>query len=345
MAKNKVLLALSGGVDSSLAGLLLQRQGYALAAVTMLTASETPPAGAAEAAAQLGIPHQFIDLRQLFREKVIVPFCREYRCGRTPNPCVNCNRWLKFGLLPKLAEEMGCDHFATGHYARVDRMENGRYFLRRGLDTEKDQTYFLYPLAQTLLSRLLLPLGEMTKTETRRLAAEAGLSAAERADSQDICFIPDGDYRKFLQKMEDAPLPPGDFVDRQGKRLGRHSGLDHYTVGQRKGLGIALGHPVYVTALDAEKNRVILGTKEDLLHEGLLAKDCVFQARESWTGELPVLAKCRYRAAAVPAFIRREGDYVRLRFAEPESSATAGQAVVFYEGDRLLGGGTIDKVF
>lgn len=350
MAKGRVAVAMSGGVDSAAAALLLQQAGYEVWGVTLrlqscagaVEAAEAEIDAARRAAEALGIPHRVLDLRERFRSAVMDRFVSEYLAGRTPNPCVDCNREIKFGALLDWALEQGADYLSTGHYARVDQAgENGRWRLLRGTDRRKDQSYVLYQLTQRQLSHLLLPLGSYDKPAIRSLVENRGLSNARKADSQDICFIPDGDYAAFLARSG-AELVPGDFVDQTGRVLGRHKGLPCYTPGQRKGLGVSAGEPVYVLRKEAASNRIILGPDSALYTTELTAE------RVNWLSVLPpegpmaVTAKTRYtqREAAATAELLPDGR-LRVIFQEPQRAVTAGQAVVLYVGDAVAGGGTI----
>ena len=350
MAKGRVAVAMSGGVDSAAAALLLQQAGYEVWGVTLRLQSCTGAAEAAEAeidaarraAEALGIPHRVLDLRERFRSAVMDRFVSEYLAGRTPNPCVDCNREIKFGALLDWALEQGADYLSTGHYARLDQAgENGRWRLLRGTDRRKDQSYVLYQLNQRQLSHLLLPLGSYDKPAIRSLVENRGLSNARKADSQDICFIPDGDYAAFLARSG-AELVPGDFVDQTGRVLGRHKGLPCYTPGQRKGLGVSAGEPVYVLRKEAASNRIILGPDSALYTTELTAERVNWLSVPPPEGPMAVTAKTRYtqREAAATAELLPDGR-LRVIFQEPQRAVTAGQAVVLYVGDAVAGGGTI----
>ena len=342
--KKKVLIAMSGGVDSSAAALLLQKQGYECAGATLsLCGNETD--GAKRIADGLGMPFYIFDEHELFAREVMDHFVSEYRAGRTPNPCIDCNRCLKFGAFLDRTLEMGFDYIATGHYARVGYDEaSGRYRLLRGESRTKDQSYVLYQLTQFQLAHLLLPVGEFDKDTIRQEAREAGLTVADKSDSQDICFIPDGDYVRFLRR-HGAALIPGDFVDKDGHVLGRHRGLPCYTSGQRKGLGVSAGKHVYVVRKNAADNTILLGDNEDLFTDTLTA------SRVNWIAgappEAPVrcTAKARYsqQVDAPCTVYPLEGHTVRVVFDQPQRAVTAGQAVVLYNGDEVLGGGTIES--
>ena len=348
----RVFAAMSGGVDSAAAALLLLQAGFDVTGVTLrlhsfrdrpgLCGSTDDIETARAVAAALGIPHEVLDLQELFREKVMDRFASEYARGRTPNPCIDCNREIKFGALLDWALDRGADALATGHYARVRQSPSGRWQLLRGADRRKDQTYFLCQLTQHQLSHLLLPAGDYEKPALRALAAAHGLSNAQKADSQDICFVPDGDYVSFLRQYGGAALIPGDFVDEAGRVLGRHRGLPCYTVGQRKGLGVSAEAPLYVLGKDLEKNAVILGPDSRLYSRELTAEGFNWLSVPAPSAPLSVTAKTRYsqRESAAAAEVLPDGR-VRVVFQEPQRAITPGQAVVLYDGDLVLGGGTI----
>lgn len=340
----KALIAMSGGVDSSVAALLTQKLGYECSGCTMVLfdKEDTKDAEDARAAAErLGMDFHLLSYKEAFAACVVAPFGREYLAGRTPNPCVECNKYLKFGRLLEEARALGCDKLVTGHYARI-RFDGEKYHLHRALDPEKDQSYVLYHLSQDQLAHILFPLGEMSKEEARRLAEVAGLPTAHKADSQDICFVPEGDYAAVIRAQLGDCDVPGDFVDREGKVLGRHKGLIHYTIGQRKGLGLALPSPLYVLKLDPEKNQVILGPPEALLKKEVLVKGMCWISGQAPSGPISCEAKLRYRQKAAPAlaFPLPGGDLL-LRFDDPQRAPTPGQSAVFYQGDEVLGGGII----
>lgn len=356
MPNKRVLLALSGGVDSSAAAILLQRQGYDLVACTMrLQAAgaasachnEEDIAVAAQVAKALNIPHHVADLSQDFDEMVVRPFVEAYSSALTPNPCVECNRVMKFGKLFTLAEELGCDYIATGHYARVTySAERQRYLLLKAKSSHKDQSYVLYTLKQEQLAHTLFPLGELNKEEVRQLAAEAGLPNYSKAESMDICFIPDGDYVRFLEDYRGQAFTPGNFIDLQGNILGRHRGLAAYTVGQRKGLGIAYSEPLYVLKLLPETNEILLVTKKDLYYNGLRADQVNIIASDQLEDGKVYQVRCRYHQAEVPAHIWQKGqNALELEFIYTEENrkqiAAPGQSLVIYDGDLVVGGGRI----
>ena len=340
--KKKVLIALSGGVDSAAAAALLRQQGYDCAGATLrLCQGEAAIADARRAAEALGLPFYEVDGRELFEQEVMARFTAEYCAGHTPNPCIDCNRELKFGFLMDWALSRGYDYLATGHYARVEQGPEG-FRLLRGRSRRKDQSYMLYQLTQRQLSHLLLPLGELEKEDARVAARAAALPNAEKADSQDICFVPDGDYVGFLQSRG-VVLQPGDFIDGAGRVLGRHRGLPCYTTGQGKGLGISLGRHVYVVAKNAADNTVQLGEDAELYSDELTAGRFCWISGRAPVGPLPCSAKTRYsqREAEAETAVLPDGR-VRVTFREAQRAITAGQAVVLYGGDTVLGGGTIE---
>jgi tRNA-uridine 2-sulfurtransferase len=294
---------------------------------------------------KMGIPFYVLNFKEPFRRQVVDYFVEEYRRGRTPNPCIACNRYMKFDLLLKKARELEAGYIATGHYARVDQDgETGRFRLRKAVDPKKDQSYTLYNLTQEQLSHTLFPLGGYLKSQVREMAAAYGLAVAEKPDSQEICFIPDDDYKRFLREEAGLEHIPGPITDTQGHRLGTHGGLANYTVGQRKGLGIAVGRPVFVVDLNMENNTLIVGDDQEAHAGALVADDLNFITLDRLEGEMRVAAKIRYHAREVPAtlFPLPEGR-VRLEFDTPERAVTPGQSVVFYDGDVVVGGGIIQE--
>ena len=339
---SKVLVALSGGVDSSVAAHLLIEQGYECVGATMqlLDNAERQIADAKAVADRLGIPFYAFDMRKEFRELVIDEFVKTYENGGTPNPCVVCNKQLKFGLLLQKATELGCDYIATGHYARVKEVD-GRYILKKAETLEKDQSYFLYSLSQSVLSKVLFPLGAYSKDEIRKIAENLSLVTAKKKDSQDICFVPDGDYIKVIEEYANKTYKRGNFVDTSGNVLGQHQGIIRYTVGQRKGLGIALGKPMYVGSKNVENNEVTLCSDEELYSKTLTATDFNWIAFEGAPEILRCKARIRYRHIEQPATVTISNDIANIVFDEPQRAATSGQSVVLYDGEVVIGGGII----
>ncbi len=348
----KALIGMSGGVDSSVAAYLMMAQGYTCIGATMRLYTgqdtgccDTTNADDAQAVAdRLGIPFHVLDFSADFQARVMDHFTRSYESGLTPNPCVECNRHLKFDSFLQSALELGCDSIVTGHYARICQ-DNGRYLLRKAVDKAKDQTYFLYSLTQHQLQHTRFPLGELTKAEARVIAQEQGFLNAKKRDSQDICFIPDGDYLAFLQRYTGKTYPAGDYLDQKGNIVGRHKGAVAYTLGQRKGLNLAMGEPVYVCAKDMGKNTVTVGPNEALYRKELLANDWNWIAIDSLTAPIRATAKARSRMVEHPATVYPETDgFARVVFDEPQRALTPGQAVVLYDGDTVIGGGTITEI-
>lgn len=338
---SKVVIGLSGGVDSSASAAILLEMGYEVIGVTMKLWCDSVCAEEAKAVAlKLGIPFYVFDFTDDFNKYVVDNFTDEYLNGRTPNPCVMCNKHLKFDAMIKAAESLGADYIATGHYAKIEK-KDGRYLLKRGTDAKKDQTYFLYTLTQDQLSKTMFPLFDVTKDETREKAQQLGLLVAHKKDSQEICFIPDGDYATFI-KERGGVSPEGEFVTTDGTVVGKHSGIINYTIGQRKGLGIALNKPVYVTDIDVENNRVVLGDNDDLFKTTLFAKDVNFIPFDKPDGEFRCTAKVRYRTVDSPCTVTPLENGVKVVFDQPQRAITKGQAVVFYDGDLVIGGGIID---
>jgi len=356
----KVVVAMSGGVDSSVAAALLREQGHEVIGITMnlyslpkeVCRSENlrsccgwqAQADANRVAIALGIPHYVVDFRREFERTVVEDFSREYGRGRTPNPCIRCNQFIKFDLLLERARNLEADYMATGHYAQVEfDPATDRYLLKKGKDRDKDQSYFLYTLTQAQLAMTLFPLGGLTKKDVRIIAARLALPVAQKEESQEICFVPDRNYAKFLRARIPQAFRPGPILDLQNRIIGEHEGIIHFTVGQRKGMGIAAPHPLYVLSIDAETNTIVVGKNEELYRSRLEASDVNLIALEKLAESKPVQAKVRYRHAEAKAMISPlEGGRIRVEFEKPQRAITPGQAVVFYDGDAVVGGGIID---
>lgn len=355
--QKKAIIAMSGGVDSSVAAYLMIQAGYDCAGATMklydkpqcsqpgdrscCTPSDTEDAR--NVAARLGILYYVFPMHEEFRHHVIDKFASTYLNGGTPNPCIDCNRFLKFDALIKKAQELGADYIISGHYAQIQQdPDTGRYLLKKGLDHTKDQSYVLYSMTQDQLAHTLFPLGTYTKAEIRQIAQEQGFINADKPDSQDICFVPDGDYASFIEEYTGQTSVPGDFVNKEGKVLGTHKGHIHYTIGQRRGLGISAPESLYVCAKSLKDNQVILGGKDDLMSSSCLVGDINLIPWDHLDGPVQCKVKTRYRQPEQPATIEQIGENrIRVTFQEPQRAVTSGQAAVFYDGDTVLGGGTI----
>ena len=354
-------MAMSGGVDSSVTAALLKQDGYQVIGATMQIwpsndlAEEAHKFGgccgfdaASEAnsvAHKIGIPHYVMNFRNEFAQKVITNFCREYSLGRTPNPCIRCNEHIKFDALLNRAKELDADLIATGHYTRIEYdEENDRYLLKKGVDHTKDQSYVLYTMSQNQLKHSLMPLGVFTKEKVRQVARELGLSVADKAESQEICFIPDDNYSRFLREYMPEMAKPGPILDREGNTLGEHRGILFYTIGQRKGLGISAKKPLYVVAIDRGRNAIIVGSKEDVYSVELIAADINWIAKQSLKQPLELKAKIRYRHREADAVITSiSSREAHVKFKQPQMAITPGQAIVFYDKDTVVGGGTIEQ--
>ena len=350
----KALIAMSGGVDSSVAAARMVEDGYTCLGVTMrlhdygnACGAATEAQDAATVAEELGFPFSVLDCREEFERHVIRQFVSAYEAGDTPNPCIECNRYLKFSLLYDYARQQGCDKVVTGHYARVEKNpESGKYQLKKAVNLQKDQSYVLYFLTQEQLAHIVFPLGTMPDKDTvRDRAAEYGFVSAGKKDSQDICFVPDGKYADFIRRRTGREYPPGDFVDMDGRVLGQHKGLIGYTIGQRKGLGLALPAPLYVRRKCMEQNTVLLTPEADLYTDTLIAERFNWVSGEVPTDPVRVTAKTRYSAKEAPATVTALPDgKVQVVFDSPQRAVTTGQAVVLYDGDNVVGGGTIREV-
>lgn len=346
--EKSVMVAMSGGVDSAAAAFLARDHAARTAGVTMLLCpSQNPNAwldvkDAAALCQALGIPHFAPDFSLEFRKNVIDPFIRAYENAETPNPCVDCNKTIKFGVLFDFARSNGYDTLATGHYARTETAADGRVLLKRAADAEKDQTYVLYSLTQEILSHVLFPLGDLKKNEVRTLASKQRFPMAHKHDSQDICFIPSGDYASFIQNYADKNFQAGEFRDKAGRVLGRHAGIIHYTIGQRKGLGLAVGHPIFVTGKSAKENTVTVGEAEELYTTRLVARRINLIPFDTLSTPTKYFAKVRYRQEATPARVEQTGeDELTVEFETPQRAISPGQALVLYDGEYVIGGGKI----
>ena len=354
----RVVIAMSGGVDSSAAAGLLAERGYDVVGVMMRLWTEddgcggrhnrccTPDqmADARRVADRLGIPFYVVDMREAFKARVVDPFIDGYAAGLTPNPCLNCNRHIRFGSLLNQAMALDADYLATGHYARVQQADDGSYQLLKGIDPAKDQSYVLSVMTQAQLARVMFPVGAFTKAEIRQMAEALGIHTARKAESQDLCFLADGDYRGFLERHAPGAAVPGPIVNRQGERLGTHTGLPHYTVGQRKGLGISAPTPLYVIEADAATNTLVVGGREELGHSALIAQHVNWIAGAPPPEPIRAMVKVRYRAHEAVATVTPTGDTTaRVDFDAPVRDITPGQGAVFYEGEVCLGGGIIAR--
>lgn len=357
MSKKTVVVGMSGGVDSSVAAFLLKEQGYHVIGVTMeiwqsekqctmereggccgLSAVED----ARRVAEILDIPYYVMNFREEFQQNVIDYFVKEYMAGKTPNPCIACNRYVKWESLLKRSMEIGADYIATGHYARIGQLSNGRYAIQNSVTAKKDQTYALYNLTQEQLKKTLMPIGDYEKSEVREIAKKAGLIVADKADSMDICFVPDGDYASFIQKEADCRVPAGNFVDSNGKILGQHKGIIHYTVGQRKGLNLALGYPVFVLKIKPETNEVVVGPLEESLSDKVYMRQVNFMAEAEFEQGKTYLGKIRYNHKGAYCTVEKiEEDLYCCTFEGKQRAVTPGQALVLYDKDVVAGGGTI----
>ena len=357
----RVVVAMSGGVDSSVAAALLKEDGYEVIGITMQIwppdeiggkadmsngcCSLTAVEDARRVAQELEIPHYTINLREAFARQVISNFCQEYTRGRTPNPCIRCNQYIKFGSLLRKAISLDARFVATGHYARIEFDDvRRRYILRKGYDSKKDQSYVLYMMTQEQLRHTLMPLGKLTKQKVRQLAEQWNLGVAGKAESQEICFIPSNNYGEYLREYLPLAAKPGPVLDKEGKILGKHKGILFYTIGQRKGMGIAGGVPLYVIAIDRARNAIIVGGEEDVYADGLVANQVNYVDRERLIETIKVKAKIRYSAEEAEATLTPKGkNRVQLKFGQPQRAVTPGQAVVFYRRDEVIGGGTISS--
>jgi len=356
--RKRVVVAMSGGVDSAVAAALLMEAGYEVIGITMcfnLKDSEGKKPSccgiqgiedARRVAYKLGIRHYVLNMQKVLKERVIKDFCQEYLNGRTPNPCVRCNQYIKFGVLLKKAIALGAEYLATGHYARIEirkkaKGERQNYFLGKAKDKNKDQSYFLYRLSQRQLRSILFPVGDYTKDEVRGLARRFNLAVADKPASQEICFLPDTDYHAFLKKQIDSHINPGPILDTHGQLLGQHRGIALYTIGQRQGLGIAYGYPLYVVRIDAKQNSLIVGRKEDAYEKNFIVKEPHFILRPL-KKKVVLFVKIRYNHKEMPAEVSLSGRKVKVRFKRPQFAVTPGQSAVFYDRDVVVGGGIIE---
>lgn len=352
MNQKKVAVGMSGGVDSSVCAVLLKEAGYHVSGVTLTLHAERNEKvcgtsdhveDAKKVAETLGIDFYDCDRKELFQKQVMDRFSQSYEKAETPNPCILCNRYIKFDAMLSYAKSLGMDYLATGHYANVEKdLQTGRYLLKKATDVSKDQTYFLYTLTQDQLAHILFPLGNLEKSQVRQIAEENNFHNAKKKESQDICFVPDGDYAAFIRRYRGISFPEGNFVDQEGNILGKHKGIIHYTIGQRKGLGLSFPCPMYVISKNLENNTVVLGPIDQLYQTTLLAGDINLISVPKIEGERKVSAKIRYNQKEQPAtVVQLDENTLQVTFAEPQKAITKGQAVVLYDGDVVVGGGTI----
>ena len=352
MDKKKVTAAMSGGIDSAVAALILKEKGYFVEGATLKLCKKLLPDGTditdsdiADAKAvsdRLEIEHRVYAMEDLFHSTVVRDFIDTYYDGGTPNPCIVCNKTVKFGALLDEEIKRGADYLATGHYARIEEDKNGRFILKKAADENKDQTYMLWSLSQYQLAHTLFPLGDLTKSEIRKIGVDNGFEIAHKSDSQDICFVPDGDYASFIEKERGEKYPTGDYIDEHGNVIGKHKGIIHYTVGQRKGLGISMGRHIFVAAKNAENNTVTLSDEDKLFTDTVKIRNINLIPFDKIDGEIRVCAKLRYRHKASPAVAYQSGDdEITLKFDEPQRAPARGQSAVMYDGDIVVGGGII----